>query len=386
MSLLKFLLGSKFQREKWKKRKEQQEEKIISSVDLSDPHQRRQLMNCIAYSPGIRDDGFLDSCRDDLSLTISESSTATDFENVITVVEVHNDTQDELDPEEVSLKSRNSIAADESASQLEAEDENDSQEQVDNNFSGEKVLTKEEKITEDCTEVKIESELIAEENILAENRNLETTSIGTDEEDLPDQRVPDLSGSSSESTGSTTLTPALSIEMETQTETPIFELKQESETQTEEIPEAVSLRPNHRYQMGHPHEMRLLSVALSELEADMLAAGNHKAAFRACSCSGNARPNGPSPNVGFSVEKNRQIARENANLLGRLQRTQSKIKRPNATAAFKPAESSYAINRRKQQEKIQRENLIILRKITDARGGPNSKKAAGSSAMLSSYS
>ncbi|CAB3362992.1 Hypothetical predicted protein [Cloeon dipterum] len=335
MSLLKFLLGSKFQREKWKKRKEQQEEKIISSVDLSDPHQRRQLMNCIAYSPGIRDDGFLDSCRDDLSLTISESSTATDFENVITVVEVHNDTQDELDPEEVSLKSRNSIAADESAT---------------------------------------------------ENRNLETTSIGTDEEDLPDQRVPDLSGSSSESTGSTTLTPALSIEMETQTETPIFELKQESETQTEEIPEAVSLRPNHRYQMGHPHEMRLLSVALSELEADMLAAGNHKAAFRACSCSGNARPNGPSPNVGFSVEKNRQIARENANLLGRLQRTQSKIKRPNATAAFKPAESSYAINRRKQQEKIQRENLIILRKITDARGGPNSKKAAGSSAMLSSYS
>ncbi|XP_059487959.1 cilia- and flagella-associated protein 97-like [Neocloeon triangulifer] len=350
MSLLKFLLGAKFsQRKKWRKRKDEETLKL-AKVDLSDPQQKRQLMNCIAYSPGIRSDDearFVDIWAND-SLTSEECST----ENVVTVVEVHpehgDETQDELDPEEGN-----------------SEQEAEKEEIIFLPENSEQLLDTQEIYQEtdkdkDCLE-KIEESTDTDTKLKEAPPESAASSCDSDDED---QIVP--TSGSSESTGSTSLTPALSIDME---------------TQTDEVPAAVSLRPNHRYSGGH--EMRLLSVALSELEAEMAAA---KQQPRACSCSAaNPKPAPPSPNVAFTLEKNRQIARENANLLSRLQRTQSKIKRQTALP-FRPTESSYAINRRKQQEKIERENLIILRKITDARGRAKRRASTErSTAVFSSY-
>lgn len=62
--------------------------------------------------------------------------------------------------------------------------------------------------------------------------------------------------------------------------------------------------------------------------------------------------------------QNREIARENANLLDRLQRTNVRVRKQ--SSALGPPESSASINRRKQQERIQRENLVRMSKFADA--------------------
>jgi hypothetical protein len=136
----------------------------------------------------------------------------------------------------------------------------------------------------------------------AESSTAEPTN--SDEEELPDQIVPELPGSE-HSTRSTTLTPASSIEMHTQTDlaspaagAPI----RETETQTDELgtlPSVVSVRQNHFFKpYCDPREMQLLSAALDELEVD----GNISAS-KMCSCSGNSRPSPPTPNLSFSTEK-----------------------------------------------------------------------------------
>jgi len=136
---------------------------------------------------------------------------------------------------------------------------------------------------------------VTEEDLPLETSTPDGDRQNSDEDELPDQLVPELAGS--EYTESTTLSPTLSIEMETQTDLP--PVPRETETQTDEpLPPAVSLRPNHLYKPCDPHEMRLLSVALSELEADM-----NKPPSRTCSCSGNLRPGPSTPNVAFTPEK-----------------------------------------------------------------------------------
>jgi hypothetical protein len=131
----------------------------------------------------------------------------------------------------------------------------------------------------------------------AESSSAEPTH--SDEEELPDQIVPELPGSE-HSTRSTTLTPASSIEMHTQTDlaSPI----RETETQTDEpstLPSVVSVRQNHFFKpYCDPREMQLLSAALDELEVD----GNNSQP-KMCSCSGNSRPGPPTPNLSFSTEK-----------------------------------------------------------------------------------
>jgi hypothetical protein len=134
----------------------------------------------------------------------------------------------------------------------------------------------------------------------AESSTAEPTN--SDEEELPDQIVPELPGTE-HSTRSTTLTPASSIEMHTQTDlaSPAAGAPRETETQTDEpskLPSVVSVRQNHFFKpYCDPREMQLLSAALDELEVD----GNSPP--KMCGCSGNARPSPPTPNLSFSTEK-----------------------------------------------------------------------------------
>lgn len=136
----------------------------------------------------------------------------------------------------------------------------------------------------------------------AESSTAEPTN--SDEEGLPDQIVPELPGLE-HSTCSTTLTPASSIEMHTQTDlaSPAG-APRETETQTDEsskLPSVVSVRQSHLFKpYCDPYEMELLSAALDEL--DMA-----KSPPKLCNCSGNARPSPTTLNLSFSTEKVRRL-------------------------------------------------------------------------------